>query len=635
MYNQSFVGLYQDAARRRALLQDKDYLGRNDISPENAEMYDNALRAQQGQAVVGGIITGLTGATTLLSNAYKDAQIRDTSMQEGIIADLNRAGNYNYNNYDQLANDYAQTNFNPRFGYQDIRGMTKAQQIGSVGTSALSGAATGLQIGGPWGCVCAGTRVMTNDGRFVDIENLTKEDGIIGWNGSCSVQQSIYDFQTPAQKECIELTFDNGDILRCSVDHPILYHKPGRNHRQTIDGKRYRIPEWAFMNAEDLHEGDWVASSDELSVFGSENYPEARLLGLLIGDGTYGKDHGVRLFSEDSIVWEYIESNNLGYRLKDFTNHPLYVNEFRAYKIANGPELLRRHGIYGQTKENKRLPDDIHLFSRKALSEFIAGLFDTDGCVPNCFTDKEHRIEFAQSNKELLYQLKEQLLKFGIHSYIRKTNSKHGNIHGRDVVSKPGFKLIIKDAESVLLFRENIPLLISYKNDHLSDAKDYKISVVKRRPRYNGIYPVRVKSVKSIGMQTIYNLQADDSHTYIANGIITHNSLIGGVVGLGTGLGGVLTGDAIARTKQNTLNIQAGLASDAARQNFAAAHERIGDNIHRQNAVNAVAKGGPIKRQTIAEYADKVLKKNRTYPMGTPISRSFCNGGLKVRIKVK
>lgn len=156
MYDQSFAGSYANAVRMRGLLEDQDYLDKNKISEENAALYDQALRAQQGQAVAGGIVTGLTGATTLLSNAFKDAQIRDTSMQENQIADLSRAGNYNYNNYEQLANDYAQTNFNPQFNYQDIRGMTTGQQVGSVATSALSGAATGMQIGGPWGALAGG-----------------------------------------------------------------------------------------------------------------------------------------------------------------------------------------------------------------------------------------------------------------------------------------------------------------------------------------------------------------------------------------------------------------------------------------------------------------------------------------------
>ena len=150
MYDQSFAGSYNNAKK----LRESEWIAANDN--DSGLMMDQALRAQQGQAVAGGIVSGLTGATTLLSNAFKEAQIRDTSMQEGIISDLRNAGNYNYNNYEQLANDYAQTSFNPQFGYQDIRGMTTGQQIGSVATSTMSGAMTGLQIGGPWGALVGG-----------------------------------------------------------------------------------------------------------------------------------------------------------------------------------------------------------------------------------------------------------------------------------------------------------------------------------------------------------------------------------------------------------------------------------------------------------------------------------------------
>ena len=98
MYNQSFWGSYQNARR----LRNSEEIAANDN--DSGIAMDQALRAQQGQAVAGGIITGLTGATTLLSTAFKDAKIRDTSMQEHQIAAMSRDGKYKYNNYDQLAN---------------------------------------------------------------------------------------------------------------------------------------------------------------------------------------------------------------------------------------------------------------------------------------------------------------------------------------------------------------------------------------------------------------------------------------------------------------------------------------------------------------------------------------------------
>ena len=175
---QSFAGSYWDAARRRAALEEAYAANDNDSWYGREDQYnaqDSALRAQQGQAVAGGIVTGLTGATTLLSNAMKDAQIQDTSMQEGMISDLYNAGHLNYNNYDQLANDYAQVNFNPQFNYQDIRGMSEGQQIGSVATSTLSGAAIGTQIMPGWGtAIGAGVGLLTGLGGVLSGNDMAK-----------------------------------------------------------------------------------------------------------------------------------------------------------------------------------------------------------------------------------------------------------------------------------------------------------------------------------------------------------------------------------------------------------------------------------------------------------------------------
>lgn len=151
---QSYADQFRNASLQRDQVRAylaRPYLVNDDDFILGLSQAEKMLRDQQASAAIGGAMTGLTGAMTVLSDADKSARIRDTTTQEGIISDLSRAGNYNYNNYDQLANDYAQTSFNPQFGYQDIRGMTTGQKVGSVATSALSGAATGLQIGGLWG----------------------------------------------------------------------------------------------------------------------------------------------------------------------------------------------------------------------------------------------------------------------------------------------------------------------------------------------------------------------------------------------------------------------------------------------------------------------------------------------------
>ena len=42
-----------------------------------------------------------------------------------------------------------------------------------------------------YGCVCAGTKVWTNDGRLINVENLKQEDGIIGYDGRAASKGEI------------------------------------------------------------------------------------------------------------------------------------------------------------------------------------------------------------------------------------------------------------------------------------------------------------------------------------------------------------------------------------------------------------------------------------------------------------
>lgn len=131
-----------------------------DIHDEaNAEYYNNfanQFKAEKGNAVANGILTGLTGITGIASNAISSAQINDTSLYENQIADRRNFGNYNYGSYDQLANDIANRPDIAQASYEDIRGMNTGQKIGSAASSALSGATAGMQIGGPWGAAIGG-----------------------------------------------------------------------------------------------------------------------------------------------------------------------------------------------------------------------------------------------------------------------------------------------------------------------------------------------------------------------------------------------------------------------------------------------------------------------------------------------
>lgn len=91
----------------------------------------------------------------------------------------------------------------------------------------------GQSIGG--GCVCAGTKVWTASGEMKNIEDLTQEEGILGYdmrNRKISEEPISY-MQEPKLKPCVEILFESGRVLKCSTDHPILvtdggFYEPGK-----------------------------------------------------------------------------------------------------------------------------------------------------------------------------------------------------------------------------------------------------------------------------------------------------------------------------------------------------------------------------------------------------------------------
>ena len=106
-------------------------------------------------------------------------------------------------------------------------------------------------------------------------------------------------FAAPNEKDCLEIETDRGIILRCSDDHPIAACHIGRALRQTINGKRFRIKQYEFIEAKDLVIGDKVAIINDIPIWGAVKMDNPYLIGMLIGDGSYGRGKGVHLYSCD------------------------------------------------------------------------------------------------------------------------------------------------------------------------------------------------------------------------------------------------------------------------------------------------------------------------------------------------
>ena len=377
-----------------------------------------------------------------------------------------------------------------------------------------------------FGCVCAGSRVWTAEGNCVNVEDITFEDGIMGWDTYQAYPQNISNINPPSEKPCLRITTNSGRSIECSIDHPLLWSTPGKTKR--VSGKRnenQHMKSWLWHRADLCKVGDQVGIIDEIPYFGKKKMWEPRLIGWLIGDGTYGYDKTPRIANCDKNVIDYILGNFDTAIEKEYTTKE--GKEYKEIRIKGICKQLRELGIYGQTRDKKRLPLDIHTYDRYTLTELIGGLFDTDGYI-RIDKDGRVRIILTQCQKEILLQVQEVLLHFGVHCSVRhiKSDNREHYSNNRLIKSKNGeWRLEINDITSVSKFADNIELRVDYKQSALDLIYLFTQNHLAKYHKYvSGIHAERIIKIEDIGVQKIYNLTANEQNNYIVNGIVTHNT---------------------------------------------------------------------------------------------------------------
>ena len=380
------------------------------------------------------------------------------------------------------------------------------------------------------GCICAGTKVWTIDGRNINIEELEEEDGIVGFTDNLDLadkqlirgitKEPIVSTIYKQPKECVRITLSNGNILECSIDHPILIQKGKYSHRKLIGYEEI------FREAKKLKIGDRVLESRKVNIFGNNTLFDARLVGMLIGNGSYGSS--VKYCSEDKELQDYVKSK---YECKVFRTHITKKgNLYEEFRVNGIRGKLNDIGILGQTKLAKRLPINYQTLNEDNVRLLLSGLYDTDGSV--CINKKDGYIYLTQSNKEILSQIQILWRKFGVIGVITKTNPtiKKDKKDRKDRKNKkdrnPWFTLTISGRYNCLNAIEVLNLLVPHKRDKLLEIKTlYSENPSKRLQSYpTDVLMYRIINIENIGVREVYNLTTGLSHTYLANNIITHNT---------------------------------------------------------------------------------------------------------------
>lgn len=382
------------------------------------------------------------------------------------------------------------------------------------------------------GCLTENNTVWTKEGKPVRINEITRNTGILGYDGDVAYKEEIGWFKEPEEKECVKIYTSGGDFIECSTDHPILYTKG--HWRKRIKGE-YTGKFCTFKNAGDLKKGDQLLKIDNINIFGDRKEEDAKLFGLMVGDGNMSKNATPSLSCDSEEIFEYIKSKYNYTVSKKFKMRD--GRTYRQLSLGRNDKVFEKSTLQGLVRLEKRFPLDINEYDKDSLANFIGGYYDADGNVN--FNKKRNniRIVLTSISKDLLGEMKLQLTKFGIHGNIVKEFKKDGYKPNSDI-----YRLYITSYNDVLRFKNNIPLLSKNKKDTLNLVGDkviwkdrtreenfyFKLGennkgyyFVNRNKTLKNTRQESVSKVEFIGKKVVYNLHTTHTNTYLANNFIT------------------------------------------------------------------------------------------------------------------
>ena len=380
------------------------------------------------------------------------------------------------------------------------------------------------------GCVCAGTKVWDVYGKLVNIEDIKPNRGILGYAGNSVSQEPITYIQEPKVKKCYRITTSGGNTLECSYDHPLMWSK----NRWVKDRKKLVT----FKRAQDIQVGDQLMMLPSIPVFGDYDVFDARLLGMLLGDGHYSGNGSIELAVLGEDVLDFLKKHYTISIYKDFITKD--NNTYYRVGILNIRNVLREFGMFGQTKGEKQLPDRIHLFSKESIQEFLGGYFNADGNVSYSKSKNTVRVSLTSKYLHLLEDVKFLLHKLNIDSSIYKENRGETG-YGTDTHI---YRLYITRQTEVLNFYKQIYFTDKYKQETLAkvvnlkkrsrqvyskclfelNEENNKGTYYTQIPHLENLRTVYVTNIEEIGEQPVYNLTAGTTHTYITNGFVSGNT---------------------------------------------------------------------------------------------------------------
>lgn len=370
------------------------------------------------------------------------------------------------------------------------------------------------------------------------------------------------------KKQCLNIKTKSGNIISAT-----------KNHRfYTVDG-------WKKLS--ELTEGDYVASISFLPEPKNKIEPpdyEVFVLSGLLAEGGYS-DAAIRFTNHDNEIVSIMKNCVGKYNcvLNEYSKGQFSIiksdNKNSQIKNYVREQILDKYECGKLLSKEKKIPNKVFSYSNEKLAKFIGYFWSCDGTI----LPKTNNIEIALASKELVYQLKILLLRFGIISTVRHRKVKYEK-NGKKFDAW-SLRVVTSSFEN---FKNNIPLYgpkkekikqilngINPNYDTIPLTYDFRkkiIKTIRNNPQikithfgkkigwktkfhshyliktktiskrvfsafcehynieewkhYNSIFWDKISKIEKGKIEDVYDLTVDKTHNFIASSFVVHNSQV-------------------------------------------------------------------------------------------------------------
>ena len=249
-------------------------------------------------------------------------------------------------------------------------------------------------------CLGKGTKVLMFDGTLRNVEEVALHEILMGDDSTPRKVLSL----ARGQEKMYWIHQNKAISYRVNESH-ILSLKRSRNGGQHKKGTVLNITVKDYLSQSDKFKSNYKGYKEAVEFSEKNNVLEPYYLGLWLGDG---HSYSQRITNIDPEIIDYLgqyaerlESQLVTYEQVDRTNN--YSIVYRNKKFASEGQIFVQDQL-GKLNllQNKHVPADYLINSKKNRLQLLAGILDADGHYSsefNCF-------ELVQKNEKLIQQIK-------------------------------------------------------------------------------------------------------------------------------------------------------------------------------------------------------------------------------------